>query len=53
MTSHGRWTRLIKKISDKVLKVVQYFEGEVYKLYLEGKGKSISGLLKLQAQTDL
>lgn len=32
---------------------MQYFEGEVYKLYLEGKGKSISSLLKLQAQTDL
>lgn len=53
MTSHGRWTGLIKKISEKGLKVVQYFQGEVYKLYLEGKGKNISSLLKLQAQTDL
>lgn len=32
---------------------MQNFDGEVYKLHLEGKGKSISSLLKLQAQTDL
>lgn len=47
-----RWTGLIKK-NIKGLKAMQYFEGEFYKLYLEGKGKRISSLLKLQAQSEL